>query len=547
LLGSIASARNFFRQLCRVRGGTGLTVLYLAVFGVALIFSLILTRCVRGMATAHGWVSVPDPGRYLQAAPLPRLGGVGVYLSFFAASLFLFLVGHFGFHSGLGFSLRPTLPIVLGSFVILLLGVWDDIRGLGPYSKIAVECIAGLILFSGGFRFVHFRVLFGNRLLPWYVDLAFTLFWVLGITNAFNLIDGVDGLAAGSALFSTVAVFVVALVSHAALASFLTIALSGAILGFLHYNLNPATIFLGDSGSLFIGFMLSALALQSAQKAPTMLAVAIPVVSFGLPILETILSVVRRWISGRPVFSADEEHIHHKLLARGFSQRKVVVILYGVSAIFGLVSLFLLRPGSAAMGVVFVVLGIGIWLGVQHLGYLEFGELRRVAQRTIDQRRVFVNNLAVRRAIEELQQVHDYDHLYRVLVSAFSENDFDAFELRLQSPPGRAPEMRAVDNSAKRDREPLCLWWRKPGSLLQGSGYGWCVSLDLVSGDHPSGACLTIYRHYSERALQLDVNMLTAEFPGALAEALVRARVGNKRIGAASEKDAAARTVAEAS
>ena len=278
-----------------------------------------------------------------------------------------------------------------------------------------------------------------------------------------------------------------------------------------------------------------------------MLAVAIPVVSFGLPILETILSVVRRWISGRPVFSADEEHIHHKLLARGFSQRKVVVILYGVSAIFGLVSLFLLRPGSAAMGVVFVVLGIGIWLGVQHLGYLEFGELRRVAQRTIDQRRVFVNNLAVRRAIEELQQVHDYDHLYRVLVSAFSENDFDAFELRLQSPPGRAPEMRAVDNSAKRDREPLCLWWRKPGSLLQGSGYGWCVSLDLVSGDHPSGACLTIYRHYSERALQLDVNMLTAEFPGALAEALVRARVGSKRIGAASEKDAAARTVAEAS
>lgn len=524
-----------------------MTILYLAVFGVALIFSLVLTRYVRGMATAHAWVSVPDLERGLHAAPLPRLGGVAVYLSFFAASLFLFLVGHFGYRSSLGFSLRPTLPIVLSSFVILLLGTWDDIRGLGPYTKIAVECVAGLILFFGGFRFVHFAVLFGSRDLPWYVDLAFTLFWVLGITNAFNLIDGIDGLAAGSALFSTVAVFVVALVSHASLASFLTIALSGAILGFLHYNLNPATIFLGDSGSLFIGFMLSALALQSAQKAPTMLAVAIPVVSFGLPILETILSVVRRWIAGRPVFSADEEHIHHMLLARGFSQRKVVVILYAVSAIFGLVSLFMLRPGSAAIGIVFVVLGIGIWLGVQHLGYLEFGELRRVAQRTIDQRRVFVNNLAVRRAIEELQQVHDYDHLYTVLVSAFSENDFDAFELRLHSSLGRAPEMRAVDNTAKRDREPLCLWWRKPGSLLRGPGYGWCVSLDLVSNDHPTGASLIIYRHYNERALQLDVNLLTTEFPGALAEALVRARVGTKRIGPANEKQAGASAVAEAS
>jgi UDP-GlcNAc:undecaprenyl-phosphate GlcNAc-1-phosphate transferase len=510
-----------------------LTVLYLAVFVFALIFSLALTRCVRGTATAHGWVSVPDLDRYLHAAPLPRLGGVAVYLSFLAASLFLFLVGRFGFHAGLGFSLRPTLPIVLGSLVILLLGTWDDIRGLGPYSKIALECVAGLILFSGGFRFVHFAVLFGSRDLPWYVDLAFTLFWVLGITNAFNLIDGIDGLAAGSALFSTVAVFVVALVSHASLASFLAIALSGAILGFLHYNLNPATIFLGDSGSLFIGFMLSALALQSAQKAPTMLAVAIPVVSFGLPILETILSVVRRWISGRPVFSADEEHIHHKLLARGFSQRKVVVILYAVSATFGLVSLILLRPGGAAIGIVFVVLGIG--------------ELRRVAQRTIDQRRVFVNNLAVRRAIEELQQVHDYDHLYRVLVSAFSENDFDAFELRLHSPLGKAPEMRAVDNMAKRNGEPLCLWWRKPGSLLQGSGNGWCLSLDLVCGDHPAGASLTIYRHYHERPLQLDVNLLTAEFPGALAQALTRARAGTKRIGAGSEKGAGARAGAEAS
>ena len=395
-------------------------VLYLAVFAVALACSFVLTRCVRGWATARGWVSVPDSNRHLHVTPLPRLGGVALSLAFFAALLFHCLVQHFVYHLSFGLSLRPALPIFLGSLVILLLGIWDDIHGLGPYPKILVQSVAGLILFAGGLRFFHFAAIFGNQDLKWFVDLPLTILWVLAITNAFNLIDGIDGLAAGSGLFATFAVFVVALVNHRSMAAFLAIALSGAILGFLHYNFNPATIFLGDSGSLFIGFMLSALALQSAEKAPTMLAVAIPVVSFGLPILETILSVLRRIISGRHVFSADQEHIHHMLLARGLSQRQVVIILYGVSAIFGLFSLFLLGPSNGFIGIAFVVLGSGVWLGVQRLGYLEFGELRRVAQRTIDQRRVFVNNLAVRRAIEELQRVNDYDHLYNVLVSAFS-------------------------------------------------------------------------------------------------------------------------------
>src|SRR5207237_5770704 len=133
----------------------------------------------------------------------------------------------------------------------------------------------------------------------------------VAITNAFNLIDGLDGLAAGSALFCTLVFFVVALQNHSWLGSLMSVALAGAILGFLRFNFNPATIFLGDSGSLFIGFMLSALALAGAQKTPTIVAVAIPVVSFGLPVLETVLSVVRRFLSGQPLFAADRGHIHH--------------------------------------------------------------------------------------------------------------------------------------------------------------------------------------------------------------------------------------------
>ena len=163
---------------------------------------------------------------------------------------------------------------------------------------------------------------------------------MLGITNAFNLIDGLDGLAAGSAFFSTLVVFVVALSSHSSFVSVMTLVLAGAVLGFLRYNFNPATIFLGDCGSLFVGFMLGALALQGMQKSPTIVAVAIPVVSFGFPILETALSIVRRLISGRPVFTGDREHIHHKLLQRGLSQRQVVTVLYAVSAIFAMQEVF---------------------------------------------------------------------------------------------------------------------------------------------------------------------------------------------------------------
>jgi UDP-GlcNAc:undecaprenyl-phosphate GlcNAc-1-phosphate transferase len=273
-------------------------------------------------------------------------------------------------------------------------------------------------------------VLFGPRQFGWAIGLPLTILWVIGITNAFNLIDGLDGLAAGSALFSTVVVFGVAVLSGSSLVSLLTIALAGAILGFLKFNFNPATIFLGDCGSLFIGFMLSALALQSAEKSPTIVAVAIPVVSFGLPILETIISVLRRLIGGRPVFTADREHIHHKLLERGMSHRQVVIVLYAVSAIFALLSLFLLWPTGSTLGLVLAVLGTGVWLGVQHLGYPEFGELRRVAQRTMEQRSAFVSNLAIRRATESLKTARDYVQLCNVLETAFSGNDFDGFDLR---------------------------------------------------------------------------------------------------------------------
>ncbi|HEV2732156.1 MAG TPA: MraY family glycosyltransferase [Terriglobales bacterium] len=491
-----------------------MALFYLVIFAASVILSFVLTKYVRDLANAHGWVAPPAQDRHLHITPLPRLGGIAIFLSFLLSLGIALLISSLRSRLSLGSSIE-TLATILGpGLLIFLLGVYDDMRGASPYLKFTVQAIAGALLFAGGLRILDLPVLFGGHHFSWFVGLPLTILWVLAITNAFNLIDGLDGLAAGSALFSTLVVFVVALLGGSPLISLTSLALAGAILGFLRFNFNPATIFLGDCGSLFIGFMLSALALQGAQKAPTIIAVAIPVVSFGLPILETGLSVVRRFISGRPVFTADREHIHHKLLQRGLSHRQVVIILYAVSAVFALLSLFLLWPTGSTLGLVLAVLGTGVWIGVQHLNYLEFGELRRVAQRTFEQRQIFVNNLSIRRATEELKVASDYQQVCRILVAAFSSNDFDGFELQPQPDP---TDIRAHASPAS----DLHLRWRKPGSRL--SHEMWHLMLDLVAANNRRRGSMTIYRVYTQRDLQLDVNLLTSVFPGVLADALDRA------------------------
>jgi UDP-GlcNAc:undecaprenyl-phosphate/decaprenyl-phosphate GlcNAc-1-phosphate transferase len=491
-----------------------LTVLFFGIFVFSLTVSFVATRQVRDMATRRGWVSLPHEGRHVHESPLPRLGGLAIFLAF-SLSLILWLLLALAFPRLLkGFAPSTLLHIYIPACLIFCLGIYDDLHGAGPYLKFAVQAIAAVMLFAGGMRILDLPVLFGQHTLPWFIGLPLTVLWVVAITNAFNLIDGLDGLAAGSALFSTLVFFIVALVNHSWLGSLMSVALAGAILGFLRFNFNPATIFLGDSGSLFIGFLLSALALAGAQKAPTFVAVAIPVVSFGLPILETALSILRRLISGRPIFTADREHIHHKLLQMGFSHRQVVIVLYAVSALFALLSLFLLWPTGSTLGLVLAVVGTGIWLGVQHLNYLEFGELRRVAQRTIEQRQIVINNLSVRRAVEELKVAADFNEVRSILTAAFETNDFDAFELQVKSLHG--------DRVEHVDATRALHWSKLPHMVAISSQPSWNLALDLVTTSNRRRGSLVVFRAYSQRDLHLDVNLLTSEFPVALADALDR-------------------------
>ncbi len=495
-------------------------VTQLAAFIGTFLLSFLMTCRIRNLSLARHWVSPPPSPRHLHNVPTPRMGGIAIFVSFLVVLALVLAADRF-FHLELFIPLQTLSAILLPACLIFLLGLYDDLRSLSPYVKFAVQVLAAVWLFAGGLRVVTLPLIFGSETLAWFVALPLTVFWVLLITNAFNLIDGLDGLAAGSALFATVTMFLIASfpLSPNSLVAILAIVLTGSILGFLRFNFHPASIFLGDCGSLFIGFLLSALAIAGNQKSATAFTVAIPVVSFMLPILDTAVSVVRRFVGGQPLFEADREHIHHKLLQRGFSQRQAVGLLYGVSAVFGMLSVLLVNFGGQAIGLVLLAVGAVVWLTVQHLGYHEFVELRRVARRTVEQKQVMVNNLSIRRATERLAAVHTWPALRQVLSDAFESNDFDGYSLAV--PVDKLPEGLDGDAGFRRENGKLLLSWSK------GTEHGqslplWRLTIDLIASGERLCGWFRVHRYYSQRPLLFDINLLTSDFPNALAGAVER-------------------------
>jgi UDP-GlcNAc:undecaprenyl-phosphate GlcNAc-1-phosphate transferase len=497
-------------------------MIYLISFAISMLLSTLLTRLVRDLALGRGWVVGPS-SHHIHRMPIPRLGGVAVFASFVAVTCMLALAsGAWGIDIGL--HPRTSFYMLLPGALIFLSGLYDDVYSAKPRVKIAFQATAGAMLYAAGVGKFGLPSLLGLDNLAW-LSLPLTIFWVLWITNAFNLIDGLDGLAAGSSLLSTLTVFAVCLISGNVQISLLAIVLAGATTGFLRFNFNPASIFLGDSGSLFLGFMLSALALAGSEKTPTVVAVALPVVSFGLPLLDTSLSVVRRFLSGRPLFSADREHIHHKLLERGHTHRQAVIILYVVSALCGLLSLFLLRPGSGAVAIVLFTLGACAWMGVKRLGYYEFDELGRAAQRTIDQKQVIANNVAIRRAGDKLAEARNFLQICCVLQEAFEVNDFDGFQLSLSSLPAESALYEEFWLFAQGRKDEHRYAWNKPAHDDGGDqalSHKWALTLELETTSKNRFGCFTLYRVQSDKPLMVDLELLTSNFRRSLAAAVER-------------------------
>lgn len=340
---------------------------YILLFGLPLGLSLLLTPLVIKLNIRIGLMDLPDERRKLHAQPVPTAGGLAVLISFLAA----LAINHF--YSGAEFGVAPglSLGLGLGCLVVGLLGLVDDLRDIGPWGKIGVQLMGGLILYYFDFRVAAITHPFGDSIDLNWLSLPMTLIWVLLVTNAINLIDGVDGLAAGIVVVSLATLTAVSIRADEGRVLFFAAILGGSLAGFYVYNFPPAKIFLGDCGSLVLGFALAAISLIENRKGTTTISLLVPLVAMGIPILDTALAFLRRSRNGTNPLKADRHHLHHRLLRLGLSPRQVVIFFLYASLYLGFTATLLAVLPKTYVLLTMVILAAGIYVAMQALKFLE--------------------------------------------------------------------------------------------------------------------------------------------------------------------------------
>ncbi|MEK4761894.1 MraY family glycosyltransferase [Viridibacillus sp. FSL E2-0187] len=322
---------------------------------VAFIASILLTPLVKRLAFRVGAVDRPNY-RKVHAKIMPRLGGLAIYLAFLIGILIL----------------RPMheamLPLLIGSFVIIVTGVLDDMFEISAKAKLLGQLIAAVIvIFFGGIQIDYINIPFGGELNFGFLSIPLTIIWIVGITNSINLIDGLDGLAAGVSTIALIALAGMAFIMGDIFVIIMATMLAVSTIGFLFYNFHPAKIFMGDTGSLFLGFMISVLALMGFKNV-AFVSLVIPIIMLGVPISDTFFAIVRRLLNKQPPFSPDKSHLHHCLLNVGFTHRQTVIIIYGMASMFGLAAIVFSMAKLWGGILLITVLLIAIELFVEIIG-----------------------------------------------------------------------------------------------------------------------------------------------------------------------------------
>ncbi|WP_026882102.1 MraY family glycosyltransferase [Clostridium akagii] len=312
------------------------------------LISFISTPLIRKLAVILDVVDVPKDNRRVHNKPIPKLGGIAIYMSF----IIMFIAKG-------GPIKEAELGVLIGATIIVIGGFIDDKYTIKPWQKLCFQLVAACVLIGTKTMISIVTNPIGDAsqflTINPYIAIPLTLIWVIGVTNAFNLIDGLDGLSAGLGFIACVTMIVASYLSGRVEPEIIviTIILAGAILGFLPYNFNPASIFMGDTGAQLIGFLLAAIAMKGAIKATSAIVLAVPILALGLPIYDTIFAIVRRKINGKPIAQGDKGHLHHRLLNMGLSQRQAVIIMYLISAILGLIAVIVMQLTNRSAYMVF--------------------------------------------------------------------------------------------------------------------------------------------------------------------------------------------------
>ncbi len=315
----------------------------------AALLAFALTPIVRVLAIKIRAIDVPTDGRRMHHKPIPRIGGLAIFLAFLVATISFYKPD------------RDLITILVGGGTLVVLGILDDVYRLNAFLKLVVQIIVALFAVSQGVSIDFIN--FGGTYIPFGIwSVPITVFWIVGLTNAVNFIDGLDGLACGVSAISSASLFLVMLLSGGSVAHCtITAILVGACVGFLPFNVNPAKIFMGDTGALFLGYALSILSVVGIFKTDMILAFFIPLSIFGLPLADTAFAVIRRLLHGKSPFAPDRGHLHHRLIDMGFGQKQSVRLLYAICAILGISSVMLTND-SWFGGVLVLVVALIIFL-----------------------------------------------------------------------------------------------------------------------------------------------------------------------------------------
>ena len=342
-----------------------LILLFCAALGMSLLFTPLMIKIAYRLRI----LSMPGKRR-VHTKPVPFLGSVAIYLSFFIS---LFIAFNAYPQTKISFSHEIKGLFIAGTLVVLL-GLWDDLKNIKPLVKLTGQISAALILFYFGFRIEVFTSPFtgAETQAPVIFSVLFTVAWVVGLMNAMNLIDGLDGLAAGLSAIVCFTLLLIALYLNNFVTAIILIILAGSALGFLRYNFHPAKIFLGDSGSMLLGLILAAtILIKSQYKSAAAVVLLAPLTALSIPIYDTFMAILRRSLKKDSIFIADKRHLHHRLLEFGLTQKQIVFAIYLVTLYLGVLSfLFVLLPNRYALILLFL-LALGFFMGVRLIGFIE--------------------------------------------------------------------------------------------------------------------------------------------------------------------------------
>lgn len=328
-------------------------MLYLTLF-ICFLVSILVTPLIKKLAVRIGAVDKPN-SRKVHQTPMPRLGGLAIYISFLIGFLILMPESPYKY------------PILIGSFIIILTGIIDDLYDISARWKLLGQVSAALVVILVGVDIDFINLPFGGRIDFGIYTIPLTILWIVGITNAINLIDGLDGLAAGVSSIALITISGMAIIMGNVFVLSMGIIVLASTLGFLIYNFHPAKIFMGDTGAMFLGYMIAVLSLLGFKNV-AVISFIVPIIILGVPISDTLFAIIRRIALKKPLAAPDKSHLHHCILRLGYSHRKTVLIIYGISAIFGAVAVVFSQATMWVSLMVVLALLLVIELMVEKIG-----------------------------------------------------------------------------------------------------------------------------------------------------------------------------------